>query len=123
MRKCIIFGCGNIGKQAYNKLKTFYEIVAWSDNNQNLHGKKISSIPVIKPLEIPSFAHKGELDVFVAMLQTGEVVSQLRRLGEFNIYIWKGGFFFSADGLSLLEFPAMEYHKRGILGNIRWRLL
>lgn len=113
MRKCIIFGCGNIGKQAYHKLKNYYEIVAWSDNNQDLHGKKIDGIPVINPLEIPSFAQRDELDVFAAMFQTSEVVRQLRRLGKFNIYIWKGGFFFSADGLSPLEFPAMEYHKKG----------
>lgn len=113
MRRCIIFGCGNIGRAAYGKLKDYYEIIAWSDNNQQLHGQKINGIPVVNPSEIPSLAQKYELDVFVSMSQTSEVVEQLRRLGGLNIYVWKGGFFFSADGLYPLEFPTLKYHKKG----------
>ena len=44
MKKCIIFGCGNIGKAAYKKLKDYYEIVAWSDNDQSLYGQEIDDI-------------------------------------------------------------------------------
>lgn len=113
MKKCIIFGCGNIGKAAYGKLKDYYEIMAWSDNNQELHGREINGIPVINPSKISAFSQKNELDVFVSMSRTSEVVEQLRRLGGFNIYVWKGGFFFSADGLYPLEFPVLKYHKKG----------
>lgn len=113
MKKCIIFGCGNIGKAAYGKLKDYYEIMAWSDNNQELHGREINGIPVINPSEIPEFSQKNELDVFVSMFQTSEVVEQLRRLGGLNLYTWKEGFFFSADGLYPLEFSALKYHKKG----------
>lgn len=113
MRKCIIFGCGNIGQAAYGKLKDYYEVIAWSDNDQKLHGQKIHGIPVINPSAVPVFSQKYELDIFVSMVQTSEVVNQLRRLGGSNIYVWKGGFFFSADGLYPLEFPALKYHKKG----------
>ena len=112
MRKCIIFGCSNIGQAAYGKLKDYYEIIAWSDNDQELHGREINGIPVVNPSAIPVFSQKYELDIFVSMVQTGEIVSQLRRLGGLNIYVWKGGFFFSADGLYPLQFPILKCHKK-----------
>lgn len=113
MKKCIIFGCGSIGKAAYEKLKEYYEVIAWSDNNQNLHGHEINDILIIKPSDIPVLAQKYDLDVFVSVFQTSDVVNQLRILKGLNIYIWKEGFFFSADGLYPLEFSAMKYHKKG----------
>ena len=112
MKKCIIFGCGNIGKSAYRKLKEYYDIIAWSDNNQDLHGQKIYNISIIKPSDIPLFEKKYEVDVFVSMLRTNEAVDQLRELNVSNIYVWKGGFFFSADGLYPLEFPVLKYHTK-----------
>lgn len=113
MKKCIIFGCGNMGKAAYKKLKEYYEIVAWADNNQDLCGQKINGISVIRPSDIPSIEKKYDLDVFVSMFQTSEAVNQLRRLKISNIYIWKEGFFFSADGLCPLKFSVFENHKKG----------
>lgn len=113
MKKCIIFGCGNIGKAVYEKLKEHYEVIAWSDNNRDLHGHEINGILVIRPSDIPLIAQQYDLDVFVSMYQTSEVVNQLRLLGDFKIYIWKEGFFFSADGLYPLEFPALKCHKKG----------
>lgn len=113
MKKCIIFGCGNIGKAAYRKLKEYYEIAAWSDNNQDLWGQEINGISVVKPSDIPLFSKKYNSDVFVSIFRTREVVNQLRGLKVSNIYIWKGGFFFSADGLYPLEFPALKYYKKG----------
>ena len=112
MKKCIIFGCGNMGKAAYEKLKEYYEIIAWSDNNKDLQGREVNGKSVVKPSEIPSLASEYDLDIFISMFQTGEVVNQLRRLKVPNIYIWKGGFFFSADGLYPLEFPALKNHKK-----------
>lgn len=61
MRKCIIFGCSNIGQAAYGKLKDYYEIIAWSDNDQELHGREINGIPVVNPSAIPVFSQKYEL--------------------------------------------------------------
>lgn len=113
MKKCIIFGCGNIGKASYKKLKDYYEIVAWSDNDQSLYGQEIDDISIIRPSDIPLLSQKYDLDVFVSMFQTREVVNQLRGLKLSNIYIWKGGFFFSADGLYPLEFPPLKYYKKG----------
>lgn len=113
MKKCIIFGCGNMGKAAFRKLKDYYEIVAWADNNQELHGRKINGISVINPSEIPSLAQKYDLDIFVCMYKTSEVVKQLRSFGKLNVYIWKDGFFFSSNGLYPLEFPVLRYHKKG----------
>ena len=112
MKKCIIFGCGYIGHAAYIKLKRYYEVVAWADNNENLYGKEIYGISVIKPSEIASFEQKGIVDIFVAMLQSADAVKQLRKLSVPNVYIWKGGFFFSADGLFPMEFPKEAGHKK-----------
>lgn len=67
MKKCIIFGCGKIGNAAYGKLKKYYDVVAWSDNNQDLQGQEINGISVISPSDIPSLSQKYDLDVFVSM--------------------------------------------------------
>lgn len=112
MKKGIIFGCSDIGKAVYRELKEYYDIIAWVDDNQDLHGQEIDGISVIGSSEIPLLEKKYDLDVFVSVFCANVVVEQLRKLGVSNIYSWKGGFFFSADGLYPLEFPAMGYHKK-----------
>lgn len=112
MKKIIIFGCGYIGKVAYEKLKSYYEIIAWCDNDDKLHGKKLKDIIVIKPSDIKDLMKKENLEIFVAMLQTKDVVEQLMQMGYTNINVWKGGFFYTAKGLFPIEFPNIQPHKK-----------
>lgn len=45
-KKIYIFGCGNYGKQTFNRLREF-EVCAFVDNDRQKQGKEISGVPVI----------------------------------------------------------------------------
>ena len=111
--KCIIFGCGQIGRAAYEKLKNYYEIIAWSDNNQNLWNTKLNDIIVISPEEMRIKCQNEHTDVYVAMLDSSEVIKQLLAMEIENLYLWKQGLFYSAEGLFPKEFPVSPYLKYG----------
>lgn len=110
MKRAIIFGCGKIGMTAYNKLKRYYQIIAWSDNNDSLWGGQREGIPIIKPAEIPVIMQKEEVDIFVSMEYADEVIQQLKMLLVKNIFVWKRGFFYSVDNLYPMEFPVDAFH-------------
>lgn len=103
--KAVIFGCGNCGRWAYYKLKNYYEIVAWSDNNRALWKSKKENITIIEPSEIKKLQYEEMTIVFICMESTDAVLQQLRENGIQHIYLWKKGFFFSADGMYPLELP------------------
>jgi len=115
--KAIIFGCGVCGIEAYHKLKNFYEIVAWSDNNQKLWKKNKEGIFIVAPVNIVEMQQKERVDIFVCMESTDDVVCQLKSYRLENIYIWKKGFFFSAEGMVPLEFSVVPFVKESKTGN------
>ena len=92
-RKAIIFGCGAIGKLAYDKLYDRYDVVAWSDNNDKLWGKKQFGLPIVCPAQIGDVARDSHADVFLSMYDSHSVCEQLLNVGIDNPYIWKEGFF------------------------------
>lgn len=49
----IIFGASAAGQRTLNQLPKQFNITAFSDNNQKLHGKTIQKIPVKRPTELP----------------------------------------------------------------------
>ncbi len=109
MDKCIIFGCGNIGRAAYDKLKRFYEILAFSDNNNNLWGETLYGVNIIPPEDLFNMIEREKARLFVCMENTGDVVAQLREYGFQQIYVWKKGFFYTADELIPVEYPFESY--------------
>ena len=112
MQKAIIFGCGKTGGLAYYKLKNFYDIIAWSDNNASLWGSKKNGVLVVEPQKIPDLAEKNDAHIFVSMEDSKDVVHQLEQYGIKNVFIWEKSFFYSADGVVPLEFPVQIYKKK-----------
>lgn len=49
MKKIIIFGAGPTGKRMYDFYKDICEIVAFTDNNEKLHGTEYNGIPIVAP--------------------------------------------------------------------------
>lgn len=96
MKRCIIFGCGKYGDQAYSILKKEYEVIAWSDNNSKLWGSIKKGIKVIPPVDLSGNCFE-KADVFVCISKCSEVIKQLNDIGVDRIYIYKTGFFFDAN--------------------------
>lgn len=112
MKRCIIFGCGKNGKAAFEKLRLFYEIIFWADNDCLKWGEKINGTTVIEPEKIADYTQDIDVDVFVCILNYDSVYKQLKGMKIQNVYVWKGGFFYNPEGLFPLEFPELEIHKK-----------
>jgi len=110
--KCIIFGCGGIGRIAYKKLCLYYDVVAYSDNNSNYWGDMCNDVQVISPNDLKDYLNKGDTDIYVCMENTKDVVEQLKQLGISGVRIWKKGFFYTADALFPIEFPMSVFRKK-----------
>ena len=57
MYKIIIFGTGLYGKQAL-QFFTRENVMFWTDNNEDLHGKLIEGIEVIPPSELKKYLNE-----------------------------------------------------------------
>ncbi len=110
-RKCTIFGCGQIGKSAFYKLRNYYDIVGWTDNNSTLWNGMLFDLPILSPGTMAELCLQEEMDVFVAILNGSDVVQRLRNRNVPNVYEWKNGFFYSIDGLFPLDFVVPPYIK------------
>ena len=110
-RKCAIFGCGQIGKAAFYKLRNYYNIVCWLDNNSTLWNGMLFDLPILSPGTVAELYMQEEMDIFVAILNGTEVVQWLRSRNIPNVYEWKNGFFYTIDGLFPLEFAVPPYIK------------
>lgn len=110
MKKCVIFGCGDIGTSVYEKFGQYFDIVAWSDNNQKLWGKTINGITVIPVTELLDFQKETGAIVLLSIMNSSDVLKQLIEEGVENLYIWKDGFFYSSDGLFPLDIEMKPYH-------------
>lgn len=47
MKEVILWGCGNIGRKAYEKLSREYEIIAYVDNDRYKQNLIYKRIPII----------------------------------------------------------------------------
>lgn len=82
--KIVLFGAGNIGKQA----KAFFadKAAAFVDNDLSKVGTMIDELPVISATELKSW--KGKVVVATALKAVPEIVMQLNELGikEYSVY-------------------------------------
>ncbi len=86
MRSIIVFGCGFVGRKAYEKLNEEYSIIAFSDNDQEKWGKEYCGVRIISPEEISSF------DATVVIAVSGNIdklAEQLRSLGAGSIVLFR----------------------------------
>lgn len=78
--KIIVFGLGNFYQEQKYKLKNFKEvdIVAFTDNNQALWGKKVENVPVIAPDTIGIQVYDK---IIIMSIYVSEIYEQLLSLG------------------------------------------
>lgn len=106
MKKAIIFGCGNVGKICYKKIKDCYDLVVMTDNNRTLWGSKENGVSVIPPQDILFDEELENIDLFIAVENVDvceAILDQVREMGIKNVYLWKNPFFYSAG--KLCHFP------------------
>lgn len=97
MRKCIIFGCGNIGTAAYGKVKELYEVIAWSDNNDLLWGTKKEEIIIIPPTSIFEVQRETHAIVLLAIYDYLAVLKQMNDLAIADVLLWRDGLLYEVD--------------------------
>lgn len=115
MRQCVIFGCGQVGNAAYIKLRELYNVIAWSDNNSELWGKRKENRRIIAPSELQNMCINIDLDVVVAVSLYKDICSQLERLKIENIILWKVGFLYLYKNNRFYPLKADNkiYHTKG----------
>lgn len=88
MKKIIIFGAGNTGQIAFERLKKDYNIIAFSDNNKVLWGTEFLGRQIINPRDIKEMAVDY---VVVASIYYVEIVHQLKKLGVHYLKVFQIG--------------------------------
>lgn len=76
--KCVIFGCGKSGKNAYYSLKSKYEVCAFCDNNPLKWEEQFLGLPIISPKKL---AMQPFQKVVVASVYQEEIICQLIGIG------------------------------------------
>ncbi|WP_026503802.1 hypothetical protein [Butyrivibrio sp. NC3005] len=126
MKRCIIFGCGNIGKDnLYLKITDTFNIIAYSDNNKELWGKTVHGITIIPPKDIVHIQRMKDTCIIVAIddiRKSIDIIEQLQREGIRDISVWKGGYLYEynrRDGLK----PYVGYYSPYILSTDTMNIL
>jgi len=65
-QKCVIFGAGVQGTIVYGKLSCVFDIVAYSDNNNQLWGNQKHGVTIVPPDELPALIEKTGALIFIA---------------------------------------------------------
>lgn len=92
-KKCIIFGIGEYGREAYDLLKDKYSEILFSDNNEKKWGDMFCGKEIISPDMICSYY---DYDIIIAILKQYKIVGrQLLKMGCNNIKVFSP--FFDID--------------------------
>ena len=92
-KKIIIFGFGYYGKNAYQRLKSEYEILYFADNNEKNNGMTYNSIQVINGSKIRKYLTE-EVDIIICSSAYFEIASQLNDMGIYDYYVMLEGFLY-----------------------------
>ena len=115
MKKCIIFGAGFYGKGAYYKLKAYYDILYYVDNNKVIHGTKLHDIPVISFEMLIQLYKQDEMEVIICSKAYFEMANQLLRAGIREYYVMLEGFLYYCspnDTMMPKELSEIKYYKK-----------
>lgn len=115
MKKCILFGAGFYGKGAYYKLRDYYDILYYVDNNKAIHGTELYGIPVISVEELENVFQSQEVDIVICSLDYSEMANQLIEIGIREYYIMLEGFLYycsKEEALMPKELASREYYKK-----------
>lgn len=86
LKRIIIFGAFITGKKAFQMMKSQYDIIAFSDNCSDYHGKELFDIPIIPPEMISTL--QADLVVIASMNYYIEIAQQLIAIGIDNIKLF-----------------------------------
>jgi FkbM family methyltransferase len=148
-RSVVLFGAGNMGRTIARKLRgTDIEILAFADNNPELWGKSVESIPVFSPaIAAAKFGASASFIVSIwGVASRDRMATRVRHLRDlgcqiivpFQILFWKYSDLFlpyhSIDlpSIALAEADLIaaaydlwsdEFSRREFVAQLRWRLL
>ncbi|MDD7056767.1 MAG: hypothetical protein PUI26_08135 [Selenomonadaceae bacterium] len=114
MRKCIVFGCGFQGRRSVHKLRKFYDVLCWSDNNKQLWGTEIEELPVVEPERLAELCADETVDIFICTLSFQPLVAQLQPICR-RLFVCMWGFIYRMADDGVLYPHALNivqpYHK------------
>lgn len=82
----ILFGAGNYGKKAYERLHDKYHICLFADNNPALIGQKVFDVPVVLASELTQY-YMNDMDLVLCAADSHSMKVQLDEMGIHNYYI------------------------------------
>lgn len=115
MKKCILFGAGFYGKGAYYKLKDYYDIQYYVDNNKTIQGTKVYDIPIISIEELQNIFVAEEMDIIICSQAYFEMTNQLVEIGIQEYFVLLEGFLYHFDREEVMmptELGDREYYKK-----------
>lgn len=115
LKKCILFGAGFYGKGAYYKLKDFYDILFYVDNNKNIQGKELHNIPIISVEKMLEIYNKEEMDIVVCSQAYYSMANQLIEAGIEEYYVLLEGFLYRFNETEVMvpvELCKTTYYKK-----------
>lgn len=115
MKKCILFGAGFYGKGAYYKLKNFYDILFYVDNNKNIQGKELHNISIISVEKMLEIYHKEEMDIIICSQAYSSMANQLMEVGIEEYYVLLEGFLYRFNETEVMmpvELYKVNYYKK-----------
>lgn len=93
MKKVMIFGAADLGKNALYKLRKYCEVICFVDNNPRLHGTDVEGIPVISAEQMME-SYTDDIYIIVCARKSLEIGSQLMDLGVKGYYVMTDGFLY-----------------------------
>lgn len=115
MKKCVIFGAGFYGKEAFDKLNKYYEIVYYVDNNCSLHEKFLHGIEIISISNLGVLLKKENVDIVICSRAYYAIANQLLEMGIKEYFVMLDGFLYHSGENEVLipvELEKNEYYKK-----------
>lgn len=82
-RKCIIFGAGYKGQSLFADISLRYNVVAYADNDSQLWGNILNTVPIISPNDLEQWVYDGDTDIIICSYFADEIIA--KRLKEMDL--------------------------------------
>lgn len=115
MKKCIIFGAGFYGKGAYYKLKDYYDIAYYVDNNETVQGQFLHGIKIISVEYLKKVLEKEHMDIIICSQAYFEMANQLIEIGIRDYFVMLEGFLYHFNQEEVMipkELANIEYYQK-----------
>ena len=102
MKKCIIFGAGYYGTEAYYKLKEYYDIIFYVDNNEMIWETRVHDIPVISFEKMLQIYDHENMEIIICCKAYSAIAHQLTMAGIQAYYVMLEGFLYYCDNNEMM---------------------